>query len=140
MKFSSALLAVVISTMMSTTEAIKIQTETGSSNPLEVTSAVFEIADKNEDGILKKEELNKAMKKLERSDDVPCDKKTLKKVFKNADKADGKDDKVTFDSMLAAFKDALEDEAEEEVDPRVEPESDVSEQEGEVDEEDTSDI
>ena len=107
MKFSSALLAVVISTMMSTTEALKIQTETGSPTPLEVTTAVFEIADSNKDGKLKKKEFDRAMNELEKSDDVPCDKKTLKKVFKKADKADGKDDKVKFDSFLAAMTDAL---------------------------------
>ena len=135
MKFSSALLAVVISTMMSTTEALKIQTETGSPTPLEVTTAVFEITDKNDDGILKKKELDKAMKKLEKSDDVPCDKKTLKKVFKKADKADGKDDKVKFDSFLAAMTDALEDEAEEEVEPSVVSDDEVSDAEDEVAEE-----
>ena len=81
------------------------------------------------------------MNKLIKSDEVPGDKKFLKNVFKKADKGDGKKDgKVKFDSLLESFTKALEDEAEdeaeEEVDSSEEPESDVSEQEGEVDEED----
>ena len=54
------------------------------------------------------------MKKLLKSDEVPGDEKFLKHVFKKADKADGKDDKVTFDNALAAFTKALEKEKEEE--------------------------
>ena len=107
MKFSSALLAVAISTMVSTTEAIKIQEDTGLRDPLEVTSAVFQIADKNEDDQLTKSEFNEAMQKLLESNEVPSDKKFLKHVFKEADKADGKDDKVTFENALAAFTEAL---------------------------------
>ena len=82
MKFSSALLAVAISTMVSSTEAIKIQEDTGLHDPHEVTSAVFQIADKNEDDKLTKNEFEKAMKNLLKSDDVPGDKKFLKNVFK----------------------------------------------------------
>lgn len=71
------------------------------------------MADKNEDGILTKEEFKKALKNLIKSDEVPGDKKFLNKVYRKADKADGKDKKVTFESALAAFTEALEVESEE---------------------------
>ena len=127
-KFSSALLAVAISTMVSTTEAIKIQEDTGSHDPLEVTSAVFQISGKNEDDQLTKKEFNKAMDKLLKSDDVPGDKKFLKQVFKEADKADGKDDKVTYENALAAFTKALKKEAGEEAEEEAEEAEDAEEE------------
>ena len=111
MKFSSALLAVVISTMVSPTEAVKIQEE--AANPLEATSAVFEIADYNDNDLLYKQEFKTAMEKLLESDEVPGDEKFLNKVYKEADKADGKDGIVTFDSLLASFTEALGVEGEE---------------------------
>ena len=53
------------------------------------------------------------MEKLLESDKVPGDEKFLKKVYKEADKADGKDGIVTFDSLLASFTEALGVEGEE---------------------------
>ena len=67
MKYSSALLAVVISTMMDTTEAVKIEDETGLLDPYDVADTIFKISDLNEDGNLTKPEYDKAIEKLIRS-------------------------------------------------------------------------
>ena len=76
---------------------------------------MFEIADYNDNGFLYKQEFNQAMKKLLKSGKVPGDESFLKDVYKRADKSDGKDGIVTFDSLLAAFtKELGEAEAEEE--------------------------
>ena len=64
MKYSSALLAVAISTMMSSTEAVKIQEETGLVDFHEVASSVFEVADQNEDEVVTEHELGSALEKL----------------------------------------------------------------------------
>ena len=69
MKYSSALLAVAISTMMSSTEAVKIQEETGLVDFHEVASSVFEVADQNEDEVVTEHELGNAMEKLLQSFD-----------------------------------------------------------------------
>ena len=63
-KYSSALLAVVIGTMMSTTEAVKIQEDSGLVDPYEVASDVFEVADQNENDVVTEQELGNALKKL----------------------------------------------------------------------------
>ena len=107
MKYSSALLAVVISTMMGTTEAINI----APADPTEVTSAVFKIADKDKNSILTKKEFKRSVKKLLKSDDVPGDKSFLNDIYKVADMASGQDDKVTYDDLLATFTEALGGEA-----------------------------
>ena len=67
MKYSSALLAVVISTMMDTTEAVKIEDEAGLLDPYDVADTIFKISDLNEDGNLTKPEYDKAIEKLIRS-------------------------------------------------------------------------
>ena len=73
-------------------------------DPAEVTAAVFQIADKNGDGVLTDKEFKKGIRKLLKSDEVPGDRKFLKEVYKKADKADKrKDGKVTFDDALKVF-------------------------------------
>ena len=67
MKYSSALLAVVISTMMGSTNAVKIEEETGLLDPYDVADTIFKISDLNEDGNLTKPEYDKAIEKLIRS-------------------------------------------------------------------------
>ena len=69
MKYSSALLAVAISTMMNSTEAVKIQEETGLVDFHEVASSVFEVADQNEDEVVTEPELGNALEKLLQSFD-----------------------------------------------------------------------
>ena len=63
-KYSSALLAVVIGTMMSTTEAVKIQEDSGLVDPYEVASDVFEVADQDGNDVVTEQELGNALKKL----------------------------------------------------------------------------
>ena len=67
MKYSSALLAVVISTMMGSTNAVKIEDEAGLLDPYDVADTIFKISDLNEDGNLTKPEYDKAIEKLIRS-------------------------------------------------------------------------
>lgn len=73
-KYSSALLAVAIGTMMSTTEAVKIQEDTGLVDPYEVASDVFEVADQDDNDVVTEQELGNAMKKLLQSFEIALEK------------------------------------------------------------------
>ena len=92
---------------------------------------MFEIADYNDNGFLYKQEFNSAMKKLLKSGKVPGDESFLKDVYKRADKSDGKDGIVTFDSLLAAFTKELGEEEAEAEEAEEEEEEDVVEVAGE---------
>ena len=118
MKYTSALLAVAISTMMGTTEAVKRFELNRSPTPLEITSAIFDVLDEDEDNILAEQELERTELKIKvakRKGEFPVPlgvfKPEMLRKAKKTSCARGwacKDNIVTFDSLLKEYTDKME--------------------------------